>query len=125
MSFCAEGGIPVTGSSLLLRRAIDHDGVIRFSDEEAVEIMRRGTSRTVTGGGILCEGSLEVCLISPFEGPSVEAVQGGIGGMQMAFNNGLEIVPHWPVCSTDSHRLEEVRLAWIENDVRPALSMRI
>ncbi len=45
--------MPVTGSSLVLRWAIDHDGVIRLSDEEAVETMRRGTSWLVTGGGIL------------------------------------------------------------------------
>lgn len=39
--------MPVTGSSLLLRCAIVQDGVMRRSEEEAVEVMRMGMSRAV------------------------------------------------------------------------------
>lgn len=43
MSFCAEGGIPVTGSSFPLSCSIVHDGVIRrseFGPEFSEEILR-------------------------------------------------------------------------------------
>ena len=40
--------MPVTGSSLALRCARVHDGVIRRSDEEAVEVMESGMSRAVS-----------------------------------------------------------------------------
>ena len=36
VSFCDEGAMPVTGSSLVLRCAIVQDGVMRRSEEEAV-----------------------------------------------------------------------------------------
>lgn len=39
--------MPVTGSSLLLSCAIVQDGVMRRSEEEAVEVMRMGMSRAV------------------------------------------------------------------------------
>lgn len=39
--------MPVTGSSFVLRCAIVQEGVIRRSDEEAVDVIRRGTSRVV------------------------------------------------------------------------------
>ena len=44
----------MTGSSLDLSCAIDHDGVIRRSEEEAVEVIRSGISRAVfkEGGGM-------------------------------------------------------------------------
>ncbi len=46
--------MPVTVSSFVLRWAIVHEGVIRLSDEEAVETIRRGTSLVVAkDGGIL------------------------------------------------------------------------
>lgn len=39
--------MPVTGSSLVLRCATVQDGVMRRSDEEAVDVMRMGMSRAV------------------------------------------------------------------------------
>ncbi len=39
--------MPVTGSSLVLRCAIDQDGVMRRSDEEAVDVIKMGISRAV------------------------------------------------------------------------------
>ena len=39
--------MPVTGSSFVFRWAIVHDGVIRRSDEEAVEVIKSGMSRVV------------------------------------------------------------------------------
>lgn len=41
---CDDGGIPVTGSSLVLSLLIDHDGVIRRSDEVVSDTTRSGTS---------------------------------------------------------------------------------
>lgn len=43
--------MPVTGSSLVLRWAIVQDGVTRRSDDEAVEVIRRGMSRVVVKAG--------------------------------------------------------------------------
>ena len=51
MSFCDEGGMPVTGSSFALSCAIVHDGVMRRSEEEAVEVISRGISRAVVSDG--------------------------------------------------------------------------
>ena len=46
--------MPVIGSSLALRWEIVHEGVMRLSDEEAVEMMRSGTSWAVAmGGGVV------------------------------------------------------------------------
>ena len=54
MSFCDAGGMPVTDSSLALRREMVHEGVMRLSDEEAVEMIRSGISWAVTmGGGVM------------------------------------------------------------------------
>ena len=54
MSFCAAGGMPVIGSSLALRREMVHEGVMRLSEEEAVAMIRSGTSWTVSmGGGVM------------------------------------------------------------------------
>lgn len=39
--------MPVTGSSFVFRWAIVQEGVMRRSDEEAVELMMRGMSRLV------------------------------------------------------------------------------
>lgn len=39
--------MPVTGSSLVLRCAIVQDGVMRRSEEEALDVMRTGISRAV------------------------------------------------------------------------------
>ena len=39
--------MPVIGSSFVFRWAIVHDGVIRRSDEEAVEVIKSGMSRVV------------------------------------------------------------------------------
>ena len=39
--------MPVTVSSLALSCVIDHDGLIRRSEETAVEVMKIGTSRAV------------------------------------------------------------------------------
>lgn len=39
--------MPVTGSSFVLRCASVQDGVMRRSEEEAVEVMRMGMSRAV------------------------------------------------------------------------------
>ena len=44
LSFWAKGGMPVMGSSFVLRVLIDHDGVMRRSDDEFSEITRKGTS---------------------------------------------------------------------------------
>ena len=39
--------MPVTGSSLVLRCAIVQDGVMRRSEEEALEVIKMGMSRAV------------------------------------------------------------------------------
>ena len=39
--------MPVTGSSFVLRCAIVQDGVIRRSEEEALEVIKMGMSRAV------------------------------------------------------------------------------
>lgn len=39
-----EGGMPVTGSSFVLRVLIDHEGVMRRSDDEFSETTCKGTS---------------------------------------------------------------------------------
>lgn len=44
LSFCAEGGTPVMGSSFALSVVMDHDGVMRRSEAEFSEITRSGTS---------------------------------------------------------------------------------
>lgn len=44
LSLWAKGGIPVIGSSFVLRVLIDQDGVMRRSDAEFSEITCRGTS---------------------------------------------------------------------------------
>jgi hypothetical protein len=41
---CDEGGTPVTGSNLVLSWLMDHDGVMRRSDEEFSDRTRRGIS---------------------------------------------------------------------------------
>ena len=45
---CDPGGTPVTGSNLALSVEMDHDGVIRRSDEEFSEMTCNGTSAMVT-----------------------------------------------------------------------------
>lgn len=55
MSFCEDGGIPVTGSSLILRCAIVQEGVIRRSDDEAVDVMSSGTSRAVVSVEVMID----------------------------------------------------------------------
>lgn len=47
MSFWDDGGIPVIGSSFVFKWAIVHEGVMRRSEEEAVEMTKRGMSRLV------------------------------------------------------------------------------
>lgn len=44
-SFCSDGGIPVTGSNLAFNIDRDHEGVIRFSEEDEAEVTNNGTSR--------------------------------------------------------------------------------
>ncbi len=46
--------MPVTGSSFALRCAIVHDGVMRRSEEEAVEVIRSGISRAGIMAGGMC-----------------------------------------------------------------------
>ena len=47
VSFCDDGAMPVTGSSFVLRCAMDQDGVMRRSEEESVDTIRMGMSRAV------------------------------------------------------------------------------
>ncbi len=54
--------MPVMGSNLDFRWAMDQEGVMRRSEEEAVEVMMRGMSRVVVRvSGMVCgvRGSLE------------------------------------------------------------------
>jgi len=44
VSFCDDAGMPVIGSRRVLKCAMLHDGVIRRSDDEFGEVMRRGMS---------------------------------------------------------------------------------
>lgn len=46
-SFWEEGGMPVTVSSFALRVLMDHEGVMRRSDEVLSETTRKGTSAIV------------------------------------------------------------------------------
>lgn len=41
---CDDGGIPVTGSNFVLSLLMDHDGVMRRSDEVVSDTTRSGTS---------------------------------------------------------------------------------
>lgn len=43
--------MPVTGSSFVFRCAIVQDGVMRRSDEEAVDVIKSGISRAVVMAG--------------------------------------------------------------------------
>ena len=43
--------MPVIGSSFVFNCAMVHDGVIRRSEEEAVEVIKSGTSRAVVKEG--------------------------------------------------------------------------
>lgn len=45
--FCDDGGIPVTASSFDFSWPMVQEGVIRRSDEELSEVMRRGISPAV------------------------------------------------------------------------------
>ena len=49
--------MPVMGSSLDLSWVIVHDGVMRRSEEEAVEVMRRGISLDVVMGVCMLTGA--------------------------------------------------------------------
>lgn len=63
-SLWEEGGMPVTVSSLVLSWLMDHDGVMRRSDDANSEMMRRGTSAMVTdGAGAGAYWELELALV--------------------------------------------------------------
>lgn len=51
VSLCEDGGIPVTGSSLIFSCAIVHEGVMRLSDEDAGEVTSSGMSLVVSKAG--------------------------------------------------------------------------
>lgn len=46
---CEEGGMPVMGSILVFSWAMDHEGVMRRSEEEYSDVTYIGTSDMLTG----------------------------------------------------------------------------
>lgn len=50
--------MPVTGSSLVLRCAMDQEGVMRRSEDEALDVINSGISRAAAKGGGMVEVSV-------------------------------------------------------------------
>lgn len=54
--------MPVTGSSFVLRCAMVQDGVMRRSEEEAVEVIKSGISRAgIMAGGMVDVSKMQGC----------------------------------------------------------------